>query len=301
MKSTSAAILVLFILLLISGSFAATTYGPSRITIERTWTIDNVKDNDISFLAALAVNDSNQKIIHINVSPGVTTFQDGNDTVWLNYSGHMNKKTKVITASVMLDIYYDTQLVSDESVATSRVAYTPLTQADDGIIFQAELLNQQNSSLQTIANLANWINDNMEYDISYWGKVVPAETVFQTRKGVCVEHTHLFMSLANSLGFKTRYASGYVYANGWQPHAWTEVYVPSYGWLSVDPTLAQVGTLDNSHVLLRYGADQNSVFDSLISQNADATLSFDDSITTIFSSETPVPPPCHCLLMNHPI
>ncbi|MBI5051145.1 transglutaminase domain-containing protein, partial [Candidatus Micrarchaeota archaeon] len=110
------------------------------------------------------------------------------------------------------------------------------------------------------------------------------------KRGVCVEYSHLLIALLKSLGFETRYVSGYVLADDWQPHAWVEVKTPE-GWLSVDPTFLEAQNLDNSHIAMYYAESQDRVFDSVSSDKRIKFSSKEEVIPTLMeklNSRTPV-------------
>ena len=274
---------ILFFILLIYFAFAS--YGDARITLERTWTIGGVEGSTIDFRGALAVNNTNQRVMAALTEPEVDYEQDENGTIWLFYKGQMEDSEFVIKGTAVVDVNYDTHILSDSSLPRQELPFTDLTVPDEFISAQAAELADEQSSLRTIANLVNWIHGTVEYDVEYWGQTKSAKEVFQLRRGVCVEYTHLLISMARSLGFETRYVSGYVFADTWQPHAWTEIYVPGYGWLPADATFGQVGILDNSHVAIDFGEDQSAIYDLLLSQYEDATLEVHDKVTPGFLSE----------------
>jgi len=62
--------------------------------------------------------------------------------------------------------------------------------------------------------------------------------VLDVGSGVCQDFAHVLISLCRHLGLPARYVSGYLgdVAEATASHAWTEVFVPPYGWLGVDPT-----------------------------------------------------------------
>lgn len=272
----------LFSLLLLVALTFPNYYGLSRIDLVRTWTISGSPGNDYTLLGALAANDSNQKIISITTDPPMYSFtKDG--IVWVNYSGQFNGTT-TFTANAIIDLDYDTNLTTDGPLPVGGLNTTNLTAYNNDIMLQAEQLSQQNSSLSTIRNLVNFVHNYLTYDISYWGNTESAESVYAGKRGVCVEYTHLLISMARSLGFDTRYVSGYVYADNWQPHAWADIYVPGYGWLPADATFGQVGILDDTHVAIHRGDDQSSTFDSLTTFDPNATIQAGYQLETSFSS-----------------
>jgi transglutaminase-like putative cysteine protease len=61
--------------------------------------------------------------------------------------------------------------------------------------------------------------------------------VIVQRRGVCQDYAHLMIGLCRSVKIPARYVSGYL-ANeiASATHAWVEVFVPTAGWLGLDPT-----------------------------------------------------------------
>ena len=60
-------------------------------------------------------------------------------------------------------------------------------------------------------------------------------------RGVCQDHAHLFLACARALGRPARYVSGYLHteAEHMASHAWTDVWWPGQGWVSIDVTNRQ--------------------------------------------------------------
>ncbi|VVC04262.1 Transglutaminase-like superfamily protein [Candidatus Bilamarchaeum dharawalense] len=268
---------LLLVLLVLSLSFA--TFGSARQVIERTWTISN--QGPFQFNGALVVNNSNQHVLSIITEPYMDQRTDEEGVIWLNYSGSGNVRLKAIA---IVDVDYNTNITSDATQPKNSVTFTNLTEPDERITFQATRVSNS-SSLKTIRNVVDWVHGYITYDLSYWGRSKSAREVFTEGRGVCVEYSHLLISMVESLGFKARYVSGYVYTEAWQPHAWVEISVPGYGWLPADPTFNQIGTLDNSHIAIDYGPDQASIFDSILTQDQMAILSVEDQLSTNFASE----------------
>jgi transglutaminase-like putative cysteine protease len=273
--------LALVLLALLSASYAS-SFGFSRITLHRTWEITS--DAPFEFTGALAVNDSNQRVVSVTTEPEMERFVDDNGTIMLRYIGN---GTITLKADATVDIDYDPQLSGDPSVPGQPLESTDLTQADEDIMHQARELSHDESALSTIRDMVNWVHGNVTYDIGYWGKSKSAIDVFRERRGVCVEYTHLLISLARSLGFQTRYVSGYVYSNTWQPHAWAEIYLPGHGWLPADATFGQAGVLDSTHLAIRKSDDQSASYDLLLSQDEDVDIQARDSLEVGFESEDP--------------
>ncbi|MFH1685336.1 MAG: transglutaminase domain-containing protein [Candidatus Micrarchaeota archaeon] len=265
-------------------TFCFSDFGRSTLLLERSWTITGDSNDFIDFQGALAVNNSHQRVTSIEIEPVGNYFTDKSGTIWVNYIGPMNDSKLIITAKTTLDIDYDTELFFDPLPPNTSLVSTNLTAANSAIKSQAQSLRDENSSLNTILRLTNWVNSYVQYDESYWDDTNSATDVLKQKKGVCVQYTHLFISLARSLGFETRFVSGYVLADSWQPHTWVEVYLPEYGYLPVDPTFGQIGVLDNSHAALSYGDDQLSSYDVLLSRNQNVALEVNDTVQFASSS-----------------
>lgn len=270
------------LLLAFLASTVFSAFGSSRITVERGWLVTGTEGENIDFHGALVINNSHQRVIYAAVSPGAR-LEDDDGTLTLHYRGRLKGSQTLINGTAVLDVDYGTGIRTDPPLPAAVRGFTPLTMPDEGIRTQARSLAMQNSSLETIRNLTQWVHSSLKYDVSYWGKAKSAQDVFLERRGVCVEYTHLLISLARTLGFDTRYVSGYVYANAWQPHAWAEIDVPGYGWLPADAAFGQAGALDGTHVAIMRGDDQTSVYDVLLSDNG-ATLVARDNISASFTS-----------------
>jgi transglutaminase-like putative cysteine protease len=269
-------------LLLILALSNASSFGYSRITLHRTWEVTS--SGPFDFTGALAVNDSSQRVVAIMTEPEMERYVDDNGTIMLRYHGNGSITMK---ADAIVDINYDPIITSDPAVPNKPLNSTELTRADEQIAIKAGELSSDESALKTIRDLVNFVHNYVKYDLSYWGKSKSAEVVFAEKRGVCVEYTHLLIAMARSLGFQTRYVSGYAYSNAWQPHAWAEIYLPGHGWIPADATFAQAGVLDSTHLAVRKSDDQSASYDLLLSSDPDVDISAQDSLETGFTSEDP--------------
>jgi transglutaminase-like putative cysteine protease len=65
----------------------------------------------------------------------------------------------------------------------------------------------------------------------------PVREVLAKRRGVCQDFAHVMLSLCRSLKIPARYVSGYLAVQKARAtHAWVEVWIPTIGWLPLDPT-----------------------------------------------------------------
>lgn len=261
----------IFLLLLLSSILFAADFGASKLVLERVWTVSGPANEEFDFDSMLVVNNSHQKIISISTTPIMQIVQDENGSIRVKYNGTVDNGKVELKATAIVVVDYDHGILSDSVLPTSTKKPTTLTEYSTSMEQQAKDLSVSSSTLNTIRNLTSWVNSFIKYDESYFALIKSAKEVYKERKGVCVEYTHLLISLSNALGLETRYVTGYVLGKEWQPHAWVEFNVPGYGWLPADATFNQVGNVDNSHVVMAYGVDQSSISDSIYSVS---TLSF---------------------------
>jgi transglutaminase-like putative cysteine protease len=65
--------------------------------------------------------------------------------------------------------------------------------------------------------------------------------MFTTGRGDCGTQSMLFSAFCRSLGIPARATGGYqmLLQDAPSPHFWAEYYLPEYGWVPVDPTVAE--------------------------------------------------------------
>jgi transglutaminase-like putative cysteine protease len=160
-----------------------------------------------------------------------------------SYSGGLGEIPSELMKYTAADEYWE---VSD---ATIRSLSQNLTRSE------ASVLNK-------VKAIYNYVVDNIEYDDAKFqlilsghnpGRYGAVETLALGR-GVCEDISDLFVTLCRASGIPAFVVSGPTYdGDGLTPraeraHAWTEVYIPGYGWLQVDPTWKLFGRLEGRHI-----------------------------------------------------
>ena len=117
-----------------------------------------------------------------------------------------------------------------------------------------------NAGAGTIADL-HAISEEIRGRIAY----IPGETSVTTTaadalergKGVCQDHTHVFLSIVRSLGYPARYISGYLMMTDRTDqdasHAWAEVHLDGIGWVGFD--VSNGISPDQKYVRIAQGLD----------------------------------------------
>ena len=76
------------------------------------------------------------------------------------------------------------------------------------------------------------------YEIGTSHPELTAEQALAQGRGVCQDHTHVFLACAREIGFPARYVSGYLMLDDRVAqdamHAWAEVHVEGLGWVGFD-------------------------------------------------------------------
>lgn len=114
---------------------------------------------------------------------------------------------------------------------------TPMTQSGRGtraIVAQVP----DGEPLRRLHALSALIKEHVTYEIGASAPDWTAEEAVAAGKGVCQDHTHIFLTCARIMGFPARYASGFLLMDDREEqeatHAWAETHVDGLGWVGFD-------------------------------------------------------------------
>lgn len=137
---------------------------------------------------------------------------------------------------------------------------TALTHADPAIQDFARSLRASDSrhGLDMLHALLRELHEEVTYDPDPTHVTTTAAEAFAMRRGVCQDLAHIFVAAARSLGFPSRYVSGYFRRNDGvttegASHAWVESFIPDLGWVGFDPTHSVCTT--DAHLRVAIGLD----------------------------------------------
>lgn len=93
----------------------------------------------------------------------------------------------------------------------------------------------------------------------------PIDEALAARRGVCQDFAHVMIALVRGLGIPCRYVSGYLFhdqqgserSTDGASHAWVEAWLPSLGWIGLDPTNRTLAT--DRHIRVAIGRDYHDV------------------------------------------
>ncbi|HWF01105.1 MAG TPA: transglutaminase family protein [Caulobacteraceae bacterium] len=138
-----------------------------------------------------------------------------------------------------------------DDVADLTRALTPLGADPEGAVgtWAARFApaNGRGRVIEALTAMAEAIGDEFRYETRLLHAARPAARTLDLRSGSCRDFAVLMMDAARRLGLAARFASGYLLVEtnergGGHTHAWTQVFLPSCGWIDFDPTNAAVGS-----------------------------------------------------------
>jgi len=135
---------------------------------------------------------------------------------------------------------------------------TVLTRAEVGITEVLKMLGTvEPGDVQALHRLSTMIRDRVTYETGQTDTFTTAETALSAGRGVCQDHSHIFISAAREIGFPARYVSGYLMMNDRvdqdASHAWAEAFVEGLGWVGFD--ISNGISPDERYVKIAHGLD----------------------------------------------
>ncbi|HEV8547426.1 MAG TPA: transglutaminase family protein, partial [Polyangiaceae bacterium] len=98
------------------------------------------------------------------------------------------------------------------------------------------------------------LRERIEYKKGVTSSATTVSDALDVGQGVCQDFSHLGLALLRLIGIPARYVSGYLYRETpreLETHAWCEAFVPSIGWVGVDPTHGELAS--EGHVAVAVG------------------------------------------------
>ncbi|MEM7458924.1 MAG: transglutaminase family protein [Pseudomonadota bacterium] len=135
---------------------------------------------------------------------------------------------------------------------------TPLTALTEDLLALADsVVLPSENTISDLHALSHLIRDRVIYAAGETGVATTAGEALQNGKGVCQDHSHIFLSIVRHKGFPARYVSGYLLMDDRTSqdasHAWTEVYLDGLGWVGFD--ISNGISPDERYVRIAQGSD----------------------------------------------
>jgi transglutaminase-like putative cysteine protease len=116
---------------------------------------------------------------------------------------------------------------------------TPATKVDDALAALAAEMARIEDELERMHALMLAIRERVDYELGVTAVETTAAEALAHGRGVCQDHTHIFLAAARASGVPGRYVSGYLVPLSGQAtsdasHAWAEAHIPDLGWVGFD-------------------------------------------------------------------
>lgn len=191
-----------------------------------------------------------QTVQSMEISP--VAFQSvvdeyGNHYAEFDFSGQPAATTRTVSIDYQVtvnELGYDISVCRGDLPDEFILPELHIESANPQIVGLARNLSQGKSTVcQKVRAFYDYIGDNLVYTKNYanWG----AQAALGPMGADCTEYTDLLAALSRAQGIPARYFEGLRYlkqateADAEIEHAWPDVYLPSIGWVALDPTLGQ--------------------------------------------------------------
>jgi transglutaminase-like putative cysteine protease len=98
------------------------------------------------------------------------------------------------------------------------------------------------------------LRGRIEYTKGVTSSATTVSDALDLGKGVCQDFSHVGLALLRMIGIPARYVSGYLFRESGrelETHAWCEAFLPSVGWVGLDPTHGELA--GEGHVAVAVG------------------------------------------------
>ena len=156
----------------------------------------------------------------------------------------------------------------EAALAMEYAVASPLVElVDDATRYVGESFGPGRPLVDAVLDAAGRMHHDFDYRPGSTTVATRVREVLRARQGVCQDFAHVLIAGLRGHGLAARYVSGYLETDpppGQQrlvgtdaTHAWVQVWMPTLGWLSVDPTNDCV--TGDRHVTVAWGRDYADV------------------------------------------
>lgn len=259
--------IVLFLLL------STFTYALSEQTVETNMqfsaaTNPKTQANILANITFFPRSAEQQQILETKILPEPEKSTINDDSILILYKNTDNFKTKIISKIK----------VNPTPIQITNADY-PITIKENlkEYLKEDEFINPNNENIINLANqltanlsdeyeiafeTSNWVYKNINYNLSAISEPAKKDAVWvlSSKQGTCNELSILLTSLLRTKNIPSRIVTGIVLSEKeWIPHSWVEAYFPENNkWLPFDPTFAQLGYVDENHIITKYSDKINN-------------------------------------------
>ena len=124
-----------------------------------------------------------------------------------------------------------------------------------------DLRHSRDTPAMFIQRCSEYIFETFEYKKGITTIETTVDEILEHKSGVCQDFAHVLLEMLRSISIPSRYVSGYIcptqdgVRGAGATHAWVAVYLPSSGWVGIDPT--NNTWVSDQHVVLAVGRHFN--------------------------------------------
>lgn len=206
-------------------------------------------------------DETNQKVYFTNVSPtpsNITRDSEGNilasfevpsnQVSTIDIEGYIvvNQPAYKEIKDINMEWSSYQNTIKSSSYLNTYLGATKYWQVSDNSIQQAaaNLLENASTVMDVIKADYNYVDEKLTYDTTKANSEnnrLGAVEALKSGSGVCMEYADAMIAILRAQGIPARAALGYANLEESETsqvrHQWVQVWIPDYGWLSVDPTL----------------------------------------------------------------
>jgi transglutaminase-like putative cysteine protease len=192
-----------------------------------------------------------QEVLSMKVSPNkyqLVIDEFGNHYAEFDFSGQPAGTTQTIQINYHVsvnELSYDLSDCQGDLPTDFTQPELHIESANPQIVELSNSLSKNGQTVcQKVFSFYNYIGDNLTYTPNgqNWG----AQATFGPMGADCTEYADLLAALSRAQRIPARYFEGLLYLDQTTnslatiEHAWPDVYMPSIGWVGLDPTLGRI-------------------------------------------------------------
>ncbi|MBW3042342.1 transglutaminase family protein [Prochlorococcus marinus] len=128
-------------------------------------------------------------------------------------------------------------------------------------IAQEALAGTKNNILDFLDQLIELIKERVKYTPRHLGPAWTSGRTLSERVGSCRDLAILLMETCRCVGIPSRFVSGYQFMDQppekYELHAWTEVFIPGFGWRGFDPS--SCGLINHNYVSIASSSSKSEL------------------------------------------
>jgi len=191
-----------------------------------------------------------QEVRSMQISPGdyeLVVDEYGNQYAEFDFSGQLPGATQTVNINYRVavnELAYDLSGCQGHLLDEFTQPELHIESANPQIVALAQELSRgKGTDCQKVRAFYDYIGSTLVYTFNglNWG----AQSALGPMGADCTEYTDLLVALSRAQGIPARYFKGLLYLDAGtnvlakMEHAWPDVYMPSIGWVALDPTLGR--------------------------------------------------------------